>query len=84
MSPSRLRSPHPVSSLGHSHAPQAQPLRLDAAATPRRFQTLCFSHVLKWIGFHGTLLAEPLAIACGLVIAIVQPGLLSIAVCNGM
>ena len=47
-------------------------------------QTLCFSHVLKWLGFHGTLLAEPVALMLGLVIAIVHPGLASIAVLDGM
>ena len=47
-------------------------------------QTLCFSHVLRCLGFHGTLLAEPLAVLAGLVFAIVHPGLLSIACLDGL
>jgi len=47
-------------------------------------QTFAFSHVLKHLGFHGTLLAEPVALLVGLTIAIVHPGLLSIAVLDGM
>ena len=46
-------------------------------------QTLFFSHILKYLGFHGTLLAEPVALMLGLVIAIVHPGLASIAVLDG-
>ena len=40
--------------------------------TPSRVQGLCFSHILKYLGFHGTLMSEPIAMAIGLVIAIVQ------------
>jgi AAA family ATP:ADP antiporter len=47
-------------------------------------QTLCFSHILKWLGFHGTLLAEPVAMAVGLIFSIASPGLLSIAMLDGM
>ena len=47
-------------------------------------QTLCFSHILKCLGFHGTLCAEPIALIIGLSIAIVHPGLASIAVLDGM
>ena len=46
-------------------------------------QLFAFSRVLKMLGFHGTLLAEPVAIMLGLVVAIVQPGLLSIAFLDG-
>jgi len=47
-------------------------------------QTLCFSHVLRFLGFHGTLLAEPIALLCGLTVAILHPGLLSIAILDGL
>ena len=47
-------------------------------------QTFFFSHILKLLGFHGTLLAEPVALAVGLIVAIVHPGLLSIALLDGM
>jgi len=47
-------------------------------------QTFFFSHILKRIGFHGTLLAEPVALAVGLIVALVSPGLLSIAILDGM
>ena len=47
-------------------------------------QTMCFSRILKVLGFHGTLLAEPLALAGGLIVAIVRPGLLSIAILDGV
>ena len=47
-------------------------------------QTLFFSHVLQYLGFHGTLLVEPLALFAGLIIAIVHPGLVSIAILDGM
>lgn len=46
-------------------------------------QSLCFSHILRYLGFNGTLLAEPLAMGVGLCIAIVRPGLLSIAFLDG-
>jgi len=46
-------------------------------------QLFAFARVLKLLGFHGTLLAEPVAIMVGLVVAIVQPGLLSIAFLDG-
>ncbi|KOO27537.1 major facilitator superfamily mfs_1 [Chrysochromulina tobinii] len=47
-------------------------------------QLLCFSHILRWLGFHGTLVAEPLAMGLGLCISIVSPGLLSIAFLDGL
>ena len=47
-------------------------------------QTLFFSHILKILGFNGTLVAEPVALMVGLITAIVHPGLLSIAILDGM
>jgi len=46
-------------------------------------QVFFFSHVLKFLGFHGTLLTEPIIIAIGLMVAAVYPGLLSIAFLDG-
>ena len=47
-------------------------------------QLLLFSHLLNALGFHRTLLIEPAAIGVGLVLAVVRPGLLSIAVLDGL
>jgi len=47
-------------------------------------QALCFSHVLQRGGFHGTLTAEPIAMAAGLCAVLVHPGLLSIALLDGL
>ena len=47
-------------------------------------QSFCFSRILSKIGTTKTLLAEPLALAAGLLCTIVQPGIASIALLDGL
>jgi len=37
-------------------------------------QLFLFSHVLKRVGFHGAMVAEPIVVVCGLIINCLQPG----------
>ncbi|KAL1510496.1 hypothetical protein AB1Y20_006800 [Prymnesium parvum] len=46
-------------------------------------QLFLFSHVLKRVGFHGAMVAEPIVVVCGLIINCLQPGLLSISLLDG-
>ncbi len=65
------------------HTPAAARHQTDPA--PRSLthtRLLCSLHSI--LGFHGTLLAEPVALLVGLSIAIFHPGLLSIAILDGM
>ena len=54
------------------------------AAITLLVQSLCFSRVLKHLGTTRTLLAEPLALALGLLTAIFRPGIASIALLDGL
>ena len=54
------------------------------AALTLLVQTFCFSRVLSKIGTTNTLLIEPLALGCGLLVTIVRPGIASIALLDGL
>eukprot|EP00966_Prymnesium_polylepis_P289999 6698838-Prymnesium_polylepis.1 len=59
-------------------------LNFCVAALTLLVQSFCFSRVVGKLGTTRTLLAEPLALAAGLTVTIVQPGIASIALLDGL